>query len=486
MKLSTLMGGAADDGALAAQIEISGLTADSREVAPGYLFAALSGTRTDGVRFIPQAVRNGAAGILVARDADFDEPPGIPVWREANPRRALSLAAARFHGRQPGFVAAITGTNGKTSVAAFLQQIWEAHGVRAASLGTLGIVSREATAARALTTPDPVALHRDLDRLARSGITHLALEASSHGLAQFRLDGVRIAAGAFTNISRDHLDYHPSFEDYFAQKMRLFCELLEPGCPAVIDVDGRHGREVEKLARARKLNIFSVGRDAVRLRLVDMRRRGFGQDLTVEIAGETFDMALPLTGAFQSSNVLVAAGLAIAGGLAPQTVAAALATLKGAAGRLERVATSKTGASIFVDYAHTPDALENALGALRPCTENRLIVVMGCGGERDRGKRPQMGAVSARLADRVIVTDDNPRGEDPAAIRKAILAAVPQGEEIGDRAAAIEAAMNDLQGGDVLLVAGKGHETGQVIGDEVIAFSDHDVIRDVLGTGGAR
>ncbi|MEJ8571855.1 UDP-N-acetylmuramoyl-L-alanyl-D-glutamate--2,6-diaminopimelate ligase [Microbaculum marinum] len=459
-------------------IEISGLTADSRQVRPGYLFAALTGLETDGARFAGDAAAAGAAAILAARDADLDV--AIPVIRVNDPRRALSLAAARFYGGQPDTVVAVTGTSGKTSVASFVRQIFEFQGYAAASLGTIGVVSPNGTVYGSLTTPDPVELHRVLRELADGGVTHAALEASSHGLDQRRLDGVRFAAGAFTNLGRDHLDYHPTREDYFAAKMRLFEVLLPDGVPAVIDADTADAVRVADIARSRGLTVMNVGRSGDAIRLLAAEPDGFRQRLTVDAGDGARQILLPLVGGFQVSNALVAAGLAIGTGSAPDTALAALERLDGAKGRLELVGRTHDGALIFIDYAHKPDAIVNALQALRPFTRGRLSIVIGAGGDRDRGKRPLMGRASVDNADVVYVTDDNPRSEEPADIRAAILSEAPGAIEIGDRRGAIHAAVGALQAGDILLVAGKGHETGQIVKGTVLPFSDHDVVAEVL------
>jgi len=483
MKLSHLLQSIATIPA-AGDREITGLTADSREVAPGYLFAALPGEITDGARFVPAAVAAGAAAVLAGQNAEIDAPGSVAVVRADNPRRALALAAARFCGPQPPCIAAVTGTNGKTSVASFLRQLWQGAGHQAASLGTLGVVAGSRTTPLQHTTPDPVRLHELLAGLARDGITHLALEASSHGLAQYRLDGVEITAGAFTNLSRDHLDYHPTFEAYFAAKARLFDELLPDGAPVIVNADVAEAGAIIERARARGLAVSTVGHGGDMLRLAGTRIEGFGQLMSVEVDGEVREIRLPLVGGFQVSNALIAAGLAIVTGMDSAAALSGIERLEGALGRLELVAETAAGAPVFVDYAHTPDALENAVSALRPYVTGRLHVVFGCGGDRDRGKRPQMGDVARRLADRVIVTDDNPRGEDPAMVRAAIMAAVPDATEIGDRAEAIHEAVAGLEAGDVLLVAGKGHESGQIVGDEVRPFSDHDVVRKAVRRSG--
>jgi UDP-N-acetylmuramoyl-L-alanyl-D-glutamate--2,6-diaminopimelate ligase len=479
MTLGELFGGEAKLPAGLDRVPIAGLTADSREVKPGYLFAALPGVKTDGARFIEEALKRGAAAVLVA--------PGVSpanssaaIIEDSDPRRRLALIAARFFGVQPETAVAVTGTNGKTSVASFVRQLWAKQGFAAASLGTVGVVSPSGTKILKHTTPDPIELHRLLAALAEEGVTHLALEASSHGLQQRRVDGITFAAGAFTNISRDHLDYHPSFEDYFEQKLRLFTELLPEGAAAIVDVDSEAGRRVAAVVAARGLGLISVGRDGETLRLVSAELDGFAQTLVVEHDGKRHSVRLPLVGAFQASNALVAGGLAIATGSNAAAVLPLLAALQGARGRLDLAGTARAGAPIFVDYAHTPDALAKALDALRPYVENRLVVVFGCGGDRDKGKRPEMGKVAIAKADLAIVTDDNPRSENPATIRGEILSAAPGAIEIGDRAAAIAEAVAKLERGDVLLVAGKGHETGQTIGATVIPFSDHDAVQAAL------
>ncbi|MGD9502314.1 MAG: UDP-N-acetylmuramoyl-L-alanyl-D-glutamate--2,6-diaminopimelate ligase [Methyloceanibacter sp.] len=458
---------------------ILGLAADSREVRPGYLFAALPGVNTDGARFIADALQRGAAAILVPEGAKPAADSAVIV-EDSDPRRRLALIAARFFGAQPEATVAVTGTNGKTSVASFVRQLWSGEGLKAASLGTVGVVSPSGTKTLAHTTPDPIELHRILADLAKDGVTHLALEASSHGLAQRRLDGVALAAAAFTHISRDHLDYHASYQDYFAQKLRLFTELLPRGAAAVIDVDTEPGKGVAELADAKGLKLVTVGWSGASLRLLSVERDGFAQRLAVEHEGTAYDVRLPLVAPFQASNALVAAGLAMATGGSAATVLPLLEQLRGARGRLDLAGTGRGGAPIFIDYAHTPDALAKALDALRPYVERNLVVVFGCGGDRDKGKRPEMGNAAATKADRVIVTDDNPRSEDPAEIRRQILAAAPDALEIGDRAAAIAEAIAGLERGDVLLVAGKGHETGQTVGARVIPFSDHDAVAAAL------
>ncbi|MBX2804474.1 MAG: UDP-N-acetylmuramoyl-L-alanyl-D-glutamate--2,6-diaminopimelate ligase [Hyphomicrobiales bacterium] len=461
--------------------EITGLTADSRLVEPGYLFAALSGTKTDGGRYIEEAILRGAIAVLVSDEQMVNVPLQIQVIRDTNPRQCLAKLAASFYGAQPKLTVAVTGTNGKTSVASFLRQIWEHAGLKAASLGTTGISFKGQEEILAHTTPDPVVLHEKLASLTERGATHLAFEASSHGLAQYRLDGVQLKAGAFTNISRDHMDYHADFEDYFNAKMRLFTELLPLGSPAVIDVDSEAGVKAAGIARDHGLEVFTVGHNGETLRLDAVERQGFGQRLKLSYRGKRREILLPLAGDFQASNGLVALGLALATGLDADKAFAAAEKLTGAKGRLELAGRTKTGDPVFIDYAHTHAALENALTALRPYAKKRLHVVFGAGGDRDKGKRPMMGEAAMRLADCVYVTDDNPRGEEPAMISARIVAAAAGAREIGDRREAIAVAIAAMEPGDLLLVAGKGHETGQIVGDRVLPYSDHEAVMSILG-----
>jgi UDP-N-acetylmuramoyl-L-alanyl-D-glutamate--2,6-diaminopimelate ligase len=462
--------------------EIKGLTADSRDVRDGFLFAALPGTRTDGARFVDEAVARGAAAILVSDAAPFaalaQRTPPVQVIADANPRRRLAQMAARFYAPQPKTLAAVTGTNGKTSVAFFTRAIWAHAGHRAASLGTLGIVGPGVTEPGSLTTPDPVALHRKLQGLAQAGIDHVALEASSHGLDQFRLDGLALSAAAFTNLTRDHLDYHRDMAAYLAAKTRLFSELLPRDGTAVLNFDTAEGRDLAVLCRARGQRVIGFGAaDHAELRLLAAHPSETGQMIEIAAFGAKHALTLPLLGAFQAGNALAALGLAVATGTPVATALDALGTLAGVPGRMEHVASHPNGAPAIVDYAHTPDALETALRALRPHCRGRLSLVFGCGGDRDPGKRPMMGAIAERDADLVIVTDDNPRSENPATIRRAILSACPKAREIGDRRAAIRAAFAALAPGDVLLIAGKGHESGQIVGSETLPFNDAEVAR---------
>jgi UDP-N-acetylmuramoyl-L-alanyl-D-glutamate--2,6-diaminopimelate ligase len=470
------------------EVEISGLTADSRKVAAGYLFAALPGSRADGRDFIAQAIEQGAAAVLAPQGTVL--PRGarpVALLTDPNPRRRLALLAARFYGRQPATVAAVTGTNGKTSVASFTRQIWQALGQESASLGTLGLQPPRADAPASLTTPDPVELHRCLATLARDHINHVVLEASSHGLDQYRLDGIRASAAAFTNLTRDHLDYHGTMEAYLAAKLRLFTELLLPDGCAVVNIDDPAGSEVAAACRARGVRLITYGQADADLRLLDQQPTATGQDLRLSLFGKECSVALPVAGAFQAGNALAALGLVLGGGAELDKAIAALTQLSGVPGRVELVGETPAGSHVYVDFAHTPDALETVLKALRPHTQKRLFVIIGCGGDRDRGKRPLMGRIAVTLADEAIITDDNPRSEDPARIRQEMLAEAPGAQEIGDRGAAIAHAVAAMGPGDVLVIAGKGHESGQTVGGQVLPFDDRDVARTAISrlAGGA-
>ncbi len=466
--------------------EFTGLACDSREVKPGYLFAALPGSHANGAAFISDAVKRGAVAVLARPEARADaEKLGVRFIADENPRLRLAHFAAAFFGAQPSVVAAVTGTNGKTSVAVFLRQIWEHQGRKAASMGTIGVVTPSGEIALKHTTPDPIEIHALLARLAKDGVDRLALEASSHGLDQNRLDAVNIAAAGFTNITRDHLDYHENFERYLVAKLRLFSEVVREHGIAVINSDAAHAADFAAAAKTRGLKVLTVGETGETLKLVSRAPHGDGQTLKISFEGKTYEIALPLAGSFQASNALVAAGLAIGLGDPAEKVFAALGGLKGAAGRLEKVAYAASGAPIYVDYAHTPDALETVLTALRPHVKGKLSIVFGCGGDRDKGKRPLMGAAAARLADSVIVTDDNPRTENASEIRKQVLAGAPGACEIADRAEAIRAGVSELSVRDILVIAGKGHESGQIVGTEVRPFSDREeAVKAVLASGG--
>lgn len=483
MRLSELLAISDLDPALAG-LEVAGLSADSRAIGAGFAFFAVPGHAGDGLSYVDDARARGAVAVIAQRAA----PSSLPLIVVPDVRAALAHAAARFHPRQPATIVAVTGTSGKTSVVAFLRQIWSAMGHEAASLGTVGVVDSKGAHYGSLTTPGPVQLHETLDELAARGVSHLAMEASSLGIEQRRLDGVRLTAAGFTNFSRDHLDHHPDMEAYFAAKMRLFDTLLQPGQTAVVDADSDVAARVTAVCAARGLSLFSVGAKGETIALRSMQAHALATSLELEYAGKRYKVELPLAGAFQTSNALVAAGLAISCGDDPARVFAALDALQGAPGRLERVG-ARNGAPIFVDYAHKPDALEKVLATVRPLAPGRLIVVFGCGGDRDKGKRPLMGEIAARLADIAIVTDDNPRSEAPAQIRAAILAGVGAGSaqilEIPDRAEAISYGVAQLRAGDALIVAGKGHETGQIIGDRLLPFSDHEAVAKALQEQGS-
>jgi UDP-N-acetylmuramoyl-L-alanyl-D-glutamate--2,6-diaminopimelate ligase len=480
MKLGDLVPADVRLPAEARTIDVAGVSADSRRIAPGFLFAALRGTETDGTRFVADAVKRGSVAVLAGVDAAIETT--VPVVRAEDPRRALALIAARFHPRQPEHLVAVTGTSGKTSVADFTRQIFATSGFGAASIGTLGIVTAKGTEYGTHTTPDPVAFHETLDRLAHEGITHAVVEASSQGLDQRRVDGLRIQAAAFTNLGRDHMDYHPTVEDYLAAKLRLFEVVLPADGAAVIDMDGARASDVLAVAKSRGQELIRVGRAGQEIRLVELRPNGFRQTLTLDAFGARREVTIPLAGAFQASNALVAAGLAIATGISEVAVFGALAYLVGARGRLEFIGRKDNGALAFVDYAHKPDAIVGVLRALRPMTSGRLIAVIGAGGNRDRGKRPLMGKAAADNADVVIVTDDNPRFENPAAIRRAIMSGAPGAIEVPDRREAIAQAVSMLGPDDVLVVAGKGHESGQIIGEVTIPFSDQEAVAAALAT----
>ena len=469
MRLSSLVGRS-----LQSDPEITGLSSDSRTVKPGYLFAALSGAMSDGKEYIPQAEKNGAVAVLA--------PPGaistVVLIEDPQPRRLFAKTAARFFKAQPSFIAGVTGTNGKTSTARFAAQLFEGVGEASASLGTLGAEGANYRRATRLTTPEPVMLHETLAEMCAAGVTHLAMEVSSHALDQARADGVNFAAAAFSNITQDHLDFHGSFEAYCAAKVRLFSELLSEDGVGVVNTDGAGADRILAALRDRSVRTITVGRSATDLKLHAARPDADGVIADIAWADGEATIRLPLIGAFQVDNALLAAGIVMAAGFKAEIVLPLLEGLQGVPGRMERIATCN-GASVYVDYAHTPDALSRAIAAIRPHANKRLITIIGAGGDRDKEKRPLMGRAAA-ASDLVIVTDDNPRTEDPAAIRAEVIAGAPAAREIGDRAEAISQGVRILESGDILLIAGKGHETGQTIGTETIAFDDGDAARKAV------
>ncbi|MDP6785499.1 MAG: UDP-N-acetylmuramoyl-L-alanyl-D-glutamate--2,6-diaminopimelate ligase [Rhodospirillales bacterium] len=467
--------------AAAEGLDINGLTCDSRRVEPGFLFAALPGARADGRTFIDEALRRGAVAVLGPPGTRIDDP-GQPVTLlvDDNPRRLFALMAARFFGSQPATVAAVTGTNGKTTVVGFLRQAWERLGRRAASLGTLGVAAPGSVTAGNLTTPDPVDLHQTLGKLAGDGVECLAMEASSHGIDQYRLDGVCVAAAAFTNLTRDHLDYHGSMEAYLTAKLRLFSEVMATGGQAVVNADTPYREAVLTAAAQRSHGVMTYGFKGRDVRLDSIEPVAGGQRLKTVVMGTSHDVTLPLIGAFQASNALCALTLALACGEDAAATVSTLEHLEGIPGRVQFIGHRSGGGAVYVDYAHTPDALASLLKALRPHAAGRLVVVFGCGGERDPGKRPEMGHFACDLADAVIVTDDNPRDEDAAEIRREVMAGCSGAREIGDRGEAIGAAVAGLKADDLLVIAGKGHERGQIVGSEVLPFDDATVAFEAI------
>ncbi|PIE18382.1 MAG: UDP-N-acetylmuramoyl-L-alanyl-D-glutamate--2,6-diaminopimelate ligase [Proteobacteria bacterium] len=457
----------------AREAQVSGLCTDNRKIAPGDLFAALPGVTFHGARFIGDAVEAGASAVLTdAAGAILAEDCPVPLIVSEDPRGALARAASLWFGPHPETTVAVTGTNGKTSVTAFCRQIWGELDLPAINLGTTGV---EGAWSHPLshTTPDPITLHRVMAQARAEGITHAAMEASSHGLEQRRLDGVVLAAAGFTNFTQDHLDYHETFEAYFDAKMRLFSCLLPDDAVAVINLDDPKGAEVEAIARAHGQEVIGVGRsEDARLRLLGQRFDDTGQELRFSWQGQTHLTRLPLIGGFQAENVLLAAGLVIGAGAPAEDVFDVLPRLTTVRGRMQLAARRANGASVFVDYAHTPDAVETAITALRPHVMGKLVAIVGAGGDRDRTKRPLMGRAAAEHADLVIVTDDNPRTEDPASIRAAVLEGAPGAQEVGDRAEAILRGVDHLEPGDALLICGKGHETGQIVGHDILPFDD--------------
>ncbi|WP_142416532.1 UDP-N-acetylmuramoyl-L-alanyl-D-glutamate--2,6-diaminopimelate ligase [Bartonella massiliensis] len=452
-------------------MEITGISADSRQILPGYVFVAVQGKQGDGRHYIHDAIKRGAHAIVTDCQAVL-ENLSVPILRVANIRHSLALAAARFYGSQPETVVAVTGTSGKTSVVSFIRQIWTHVGLCAASIGTVGVISPHRNDYASLTTPDPVVLHRLLCEISHEGVTHAALEASSHGLDQARLDGVRLTAGAFTNLGRDHMDYHRCVEDYLRAKMRLFDTLLPISAPAVIFADDIYSQKVIDAVRKARRHVLTIGRKGQFITINRVEHQRSKQCIECRVENKIYTFDLPLAGDFQVANAFVAAGLAIATGVSPDKVFSALETLQGAPGRLELVGKTENNAPVYIDYAHKPEALEQVLLSVRPFTQGRLVVIFGCGGDRDQGKRALMGKIAADKADIVIITDDNPRTEIPEKIRKDILQAVPTAIEIADRGEAISYAVGLLKAGDTLIIAGKGHEDGQIIGQITYPFSD--------------
>jgi len=472
--LSELVGACSEKLQFTHDIEITGITVDSRKVAPGYLFVALAGEKAHGASFVERAKAQGAAAVLTDKDVVMDNI--LPVIRAENPRLALAQMAAAFFGRQPAHMVAITGTDGKTSTADFYRQFWYHMGKSSASIGTLGVLAGDGKTLveGSLTTPHPELLHKILADLP---VDYAAMEASSHGLDQFRLDGVKLQAAAFTNIARDHLDYHKTVENYFAAKARLFSEILPHGATAVLDQDDAKFPELKKICTARGHKIIGFGKNGEQFCVVKITPMLHGQKVECEILGKQYTLEVPLVGGFQVMNILAALGLVIGTGGDLEKALAVIPKFKGVPGRLEQVAQLKNGATVFIDYAHTPAALANILNTLHPHTQHKLHVVFGCGGDRDPGKRPEMGKIADELADVAVVTDDNPRSENPALIRKAVMAVAPHAKEVADRREAIYVALKGLEAGDILVIAGKGHEKTQTIGDKILPFDDAEVTR---------
>ncbi len=466
----------------AGDANVTGFAIDHRKVAPGTVFGAFRGARFNGEDFIAAAVASGAAAVVARPEAVVR---GAAHIADAEPRRAFARLAARFFTPVPETIVAVTGTNGKTSTVEMTRQLWRMAGNHAASIGTLGVTTSDETVFTGLTTPDIVTFLANMAGLAREGVSHVAYEASSHGLDQFRNEGLRVVAGAFTNLSRDHLDYHATMEDYFAAKLRLFDEVVAADGAAIVWTDDEWSERVVERASKRGLRLLTVGGKGEFIRLLARVPTALGQTLELEVGGTPRKVELPLIGAYQAANALVAAGLVIGSGGDVERTLADLARLQPVRGRLERAAITRAGAPVYVDYAHTPDALEAAIAALRPHADGRLIVVFGAGGDRDQGKRPEMGRVAAALADLAIVTDDNPRGEEPGDIRAMVLAGAAGAREIGDRREAIATAVAEAGKGDIVLIAGKGHEQGQIVGRgeaaRVLPFDDVTVARESAG-----
>ena len=468
MRLGALIGG--DDPSA-----VTGFAIDHRKVAPGTVFGAFPGTRFNGEDFIADAVGAGAVAVVARPEAAVE---GAAHVAASEPRREFARLAAKFFKPFPQTVVAVTGTNGKTSNVELTRQLWRMAGHHAASIGTLGVTTADEQVTTGLTTPDIVTFLSNMAGLAREGVTHAAFEASSHGLSQYRTEGLPVAAAAFTNFSRDHLDYHGTMEAYFEAKMRLFDEVLEPDGTAVVWADDPRSLDVVARCKARGLRVLTVGKNGETLRLIERTPTQLGQRLTVEAEGRTHSINIPLIGAYQAANTLTAAALVVATGGDLDRTLADVARLQPVRGRLERAVITRTGAPVYVDYAHTADALQSAIEALRPHAAGRLITLFGAGGDRDVGKRPDMGAVAARMSDLVIVTDDNPRTEDPAAIRRDVLAGAPGAREVAGRREAIAAAIAEAGGDDIILLAGKGHEQGQIVGDRILPFDDVSVARE--------
>ena len=457
---------------------VTGFAIDHRKVAPGTVFGAFRGVRFNGEDFIPAAISAGAVAVVSRPQARVE---GAVKIAAEEPRREFARLAAKFFRPFPKTVVAVTGTNGKTSSVELCRQLWRMAGHPSASIGTLGVTTADDQVTTGLTTPDIVTFLSNMAGLAKMGITHAAFEASSHGLSQYRTEGLPVQAAAFTNFSRDHLDYHETMDAYFDAKMRLFDEVVEPDGTAVIWTDDPRSDEVVEHCRQRGLGILTVGRRGETLKLVARETTELGQKLTIEADGRNQVVTLALIGAYQAANALTAAGLVIATGGDMKATLANLARVHPVRGRLERAVITRAGAPLYVDYAHTPDAIESAIEALRPHTKGRLITVFGAGGDRDVGKRAEMGAVAVRESDLVIVTDDNPRSEDPAAIRRAIIAGAPTAREVAGRREAILAAIAEAGPGDIILLAGKGHEQGQIVGDRILPFDDVSVARECAG-----
>lgn len=463
-------------------IDITGITADSRAVRPGFLFVAIPGVKMDGRSFIGDAVKHGAAAILTSRLEEGAAVPAVPVLPSSNVRHSVAVMAARFYAHQPAHVAAITGTDGKTSTAHFYQQLWRLMGVKAASIGTLGVIAPEGLPEYPAvnTTPDPVLLMATLKDLAQHGVQHVAMEASSHGLDQHRLDGVQVRVAGFTNLTRDHLDYHHTEAAYFNAKKRLFTEVMRGGGVAVLNADERHFAELKQAAQQHNHRVMGYGFAGDALKLLSLQPHATGQKAVLGTAGAEYTLEIPLIGGFQVMNILCAMGMAIAEGAEIEALCEAVQRLQGVPGRLEQVAVHGSGAPVFIDYAHTTGGLESVLTHIRPHVQGRLVLVFGCGGDRDRGKRPEMGKIAAQLADSVFVTDDNPRSENPTLIRRDVMEGCPDATEIEGRAAAIVAAAKTLKQGDALVIAGKGHEKVQIIGDVTHPFDDAEEARKAV------